>query len=115
MNRKYSLRKSYEIEKLIKLKQSVGNKFYAIYYEITNDQLPKIAYSVSRKVKTAVKRNYEKRVCKEILRKKLSKLNNLKMLIVIKEPALELSFLDKEKQILNLIEKIIRRKHEKSK
>lgn len=115
MNRKYSLRKTYEIEKLIKLKQSVGNKFYGIYYDITDEKLPKLAFSVSRKVKTAVKRNYEKRVCKEVLRKNLSKLNNLKMLIVIKEPVLELSFLEKEKEILNLIEKILRRKHEKSK
>lgn len=115
MNRKYSLRKSYEIEKLLKLKQSVGNKYYALYYEITSLKTPKLAFSVSRKFKTAVKRNYEKRVAKEIFRKHLNLLENLKILVVIKEPVKNLSFFEKEKQILSLIDKILRSKHEKEK
>ena len=33
MNKKYSLKKSNDIEQLIKKHQSVGNKYYAIYYD----------------------------------------------------------------------------------
>lgn len=114
MNRKYSLKKSYDIEKLIKAKRSVGNKYYAIYYQITIDELPKIAFSISKRLKTAVRRNYEKKVLKEIFRKDLEKLNNLKMLVVVKEAASYLTFLEKEVQVMYLINKILRSKNEKT-
>lgn len=115
MNRKYSLKKSYEIEKLIKKKQSVGNRYYAIYFEYYNEETPKLAFSITKRFKTAVKRNYEKRVTKEIFRKLLPRLKNLKMLVVVKDQVDKLTFQEKEKQINYLIEKILRRKHEETK
>lgn len=114
MNRKYSLKKNYEIEKLIKNKLSVGNKYYAIYFQYTNDELPKIAFSVSKKINTAVKRNYEKRTSKEIVRKHLESLKNIKMLIVVKEITSNLTFQEKEVQLTYLIKKISRSKNEKT-
>ena len=107
MNRKYSLKKSYDIEKLIKVKQSVGNKYYAIYYQTTSDELLQIAFSISKRLKTAVQRNYEKKVLKEIFRKNLERLNNFKMLIVVKESASYLTFSEKEVQVLYLINKMV--------
>lgn len=114
MNRKYSLKKSYDIEKLIRVKRSVGNKYYAIYYQITNDEQPKIAFSITKRLKTAVRRNYEKKVLKEIFRKNLEKFNNLKMLVVVKEAASYLTFSEKEVQVMYLINKILRSKNEKT-
>lgn len=115
MNRKYSLKKNYEIEKLIKNKKSVGNKYYAIYYNWSLEEIPKLAFSVTKRFKTAVKRNYEKRVSKEIFRKQLNRLNNLIMLVIVKDKVNELTFQEKEKQIMHLINKILRSKDEKTK
>ena len=37
MNRQYSLKKNHDIEKLVRGKVSVGNKYFAIYYFGGND------------------------------------------------------------------------------
>ena len=115
MNRKYSLKKNYEIEKLFKNKLSVGNKYYAIYYQITTVDDPKIAISITKKINTAVRRNYEKRTTKEIFRERLESLRSLKMLVVVKLAACELTFMEKKVQIAYLIKKISRRKNEEKK
>ncbi|NLD26363.1 MAG: ribonuclease P protein component [Acholeplasmataceae bacterium] len=107
MNRKYSLKKNRDIEKLIQAKHSVGNKYYAIYYQ-SGDL--KIAVSPSRKIKSAVARNYEKRVAKEILRPLLPNLSGITMLLIIKNTVQELSFIEKKDQIEFLIKKIIKEK-----
>ena len=65
----------------------------------------KIAVSPSRKIKTAVNRNYEKRVAKEILRPCLRP-GDVEMLFVIKPLASELGFAQKKEQIAFLINKI---------
>ena len=104
MNRRHSLKDKRIIERLVKRRQSVGNRYYAIYFQEA-DEL-KIAVSPSRKIKTAVKRNYEKRVVKEILRPMLPEVENVQMLFVIKPLAGELSFAQKQQQITHLINKI---------
>lgn len=114
MNRKYSLKKNHDIERLIKNKQSVGNKYYAIYYQYSEEKLPKVAISPSKKFKTAVRRNYEKRVVKEIIREQLGKLNNLQLLIIVKTKVDELDFEGRKKQIVHLTNKVLRSKHEKT-
>lgn len=105
MNRKYSLKKNHEIEKLIKIKKSVGNYYYAIYYRITN-KIPKIGISVSKKVGNAVVRNYQKRVLKEIIRFNIDEFYGIKCLIVIKKASMSLTFEEKKKQLEYLIKKI---------
>ncbi|MGD9605161.1 MAG: ribonuclease P protein component [Bacilli bacterium] len=106
MNHKYSLKKNHDIEKLIKLRQSVGNKYYAIYYSSSKNPLAQIALSPTKRFKTAVERNYEKRVLREILREQLDDLAFYKMLIVVKITAKELSFVQKKEQIDLLLNKI---------
>lgn len=114
MNRKYSLKKNHDIDRLIKKKQSVGNKYYAIYYRWSEEKLPKIAISPSKKFKTAVRRNYEKRVVREIIREQLDELQNLQLLIIVKTKVDELDFEGRKKQVLYLINKVLRSKHEKT-
>ena len=83
MNRQYSLKKNHDIEKLVRGKVSVGNRYFAIYYRKINDT--KIAFSVSKKNGNAVVRNYQKRVVKEIVRELFEYVENYKMLIVVKK------------------------------
>jgi ribonuclease P protein component len=108
MNRKYSLKKNHDIDRLIKLKKSVGNRFYAVYYAQKDSPLPQIAVSVSKKIKTAVERNYEKRVIREILRNHIGECQSLQMLIVVKTTVRELSFAQKKEQISYLLRRIIK-------
>jgi ribonuclease P protein component len=109
MNRKYSLKKNRDIEKLIRAKHSVGNKYYAVYYQLGGAET-KIAVSPSRKIKSAVARNYEKRVAKEILRPLLPDLAGVTMLLIIKNTVQELSFREKKDQIEFLMKKITKEK-----
>lgn len=106
MNRKYSLKKNHDIEKLIKRKQSVGNKYYAIYFNFQKEEMPKIALSISKKLGKAVERNYQKRVTREIVRSNLTEFANIMCLIVIKSTTLDLSFLEKKEQLEYLIKKM---------
>lgn len=110
MNRKYSLKQNEEIAKLVHYskskQQSVGNKFYAIYFQKTDIKTPKIAFSISKKYGKAVQRNYEKRVTREIVRIKLSSFEYLKAIIVIKVAVQELNFQEKAQQLSYLIGKI---------
>jgi ribonuclease P protein component len=108
MNRKYSLKKNHEIEALVKSKQSVGNKHYAIYYrKDPTIQTPKIAISASKKLGKAIIRNYEKRVTREIIRLNLEKFQGFVCLVVIKIPSQGLSFEEKKQQLEFLMHKMI--------
>lgn len=107
MNHNYTLKKNQEIEKIVKLHQSVGNKYYAIYYKTSNET--KVAISVSKKLGTAVFRNYQKRVMREILRMNFDLLKNKEILIVVKVNSVALSFEQRNKEITKLLELINRK------
>ncbi len=104
MKKRFCLKKNQDIEKLVKLRKSVGNRFYVIYYNDTNET--KVAISVSKKLGNAVVRNYQKRVIREIVSKQLIKLKNKHILIVVKTNSLVLKFDEKKNMINSLIKKI---------
>ena len=111
MNHKYTLKKNHEIKKLVaKLNKSVGNKYYAVYYQ--DSESTKVAISVSKKLGTAVFRNYQKRITKEILRRNFELLREKKLLVVVKINRVALSFDAKEKEIVKLLNNIERNKNE---
>ena len=104
MNKKYILKKNYEIEKLVKKRNSVGDQYYAIYYNETINKMPKIAISISKHIGNAVVRNYEKRVHREIIRAMMCDLEHLEILFVIKQKSLMLSTQEKNEKIKRLVE-----------
>lgn len=106
MKREYSLKKSHDIAKVIRSKQSVGNRYYAIYYQENDIGKPQIAISVSKKVGNAVTRNYQKRVIREVVRRDLDNLPPYSYLIVVKKNSLYLEFQEKQKQLEYLLNKI---------
>ena len=110
MNKKYRLKKTFEIEKLFQRRQSVGNQFYVIYFKFSSNKNPRVAFSVSKKLGNAVLRNKEKRVLREIVRKHINMINNCDLLIVEKKSAIDLEFAIKEKEIINLFGKIHKRR-----
>ena len=108
MNQKYVLKHNKDIETLVSKKNSVGNKYYAIYFDKSVDT--KIAVSVSKKSGSSPARNYEKRVVREIIRiYELEKLTGLKCLIVIKKDATNLNYDLKKQEIDQLINKMLKK------
>ncbi len=104
MNKQYILKKNHDIDSLVKFKQSVGNTYYAIYYR--KSESLQIVVSVSKKLGKAVVRNYNKRVIKEIIRKNMDQIPFVNMLIVVKKNSLNLTYLEKEVEIIKLIKRI---------
>ena len=107
MNHKYTLKKNHEIKKLVeKPSKSVGSKYYVVYYQ--DSESTKVAISVSKKLGTAVFRNYQKRITKEILRRNFELLRDKKLLVVVKTNSVALSFDAREKEIVKLLNSIER-------
>ena len=107
MNHKYTLKKNHEIKKLVdKPTKSVGSKYYVVYYQ--DSESTKVAISVSKKLGTAVFRNYQKRIIREILRRNFELLREKKMLVVAKVPSVGLSYNDKNLELTRLLQKIER-------
>lgn len=106
MNKKYVLKKNHEINKLLKKKNSVGSYYYAIHYTVSSLNKARLAISISKKLGNAVVRNHEKRIIREIARNNSIIECNIDMLIVEKEKALDLSYLEKEKELNYLFKKI---------
>jgi len=113
VNRKYSLKKQHIILNLLAKKDTVGNRNYVIYYNRTSDEA-KIAISVSKKIGNAVNRNYQKRICREIVSQRLGELYGYSMLLVVKPSSNDLLFHEKEAQINFLLNKIINKKGDKN-
>ena len=103
MNKQYILKKNHDIDSLVKEKQSVGNTYFAIYYR--KSESLQIVVSVSKKLGKAVVRNYQKRVIKEILRKNMGLIPSVDMLVVVKFNSLNLTYQEKENEIIKLIKR----------
>ena len=106
MNKRYRLKKSFEIEKLVKKRISVGNSYFVIYYNLSSIENARVAISVSKKLGDAVVRNKEKRIIREIIRHELDTIKGLDILIVEKIKSLSLSYEQKKIEITKLLNKI---------
>ena len=104
MNKSYIIRKNEDIEKVLKKHNSVGNKYFVIYYLKSNSF--KAAFSVSKKLGCAVLRNRQKRILREIVRNHMNEIGNYELLIVAKKLSIDLEYLEKEDQIISLFKKI---------
>lgn len=109
MNKQYRLKKTFEIEKLIKKRKSFGNSYFVIYYNCSSIGTTRVALSVSKKIGNAVTRNKQKRILREIVRKNIKDIDNLDILIVQKIKALDLSMNQKEYELLKIFNQIKRK------
>lgn len=102
MKKEYRIKKSDEIQQVIKKRQTVGNKYFILYFK-KNHEINNFRYalSVPKKYGNAVKRNLMKRRLREIIKvNTFSK--NFDFFIVVKPTAINLEF----NQIKEMLEKL---------
>ena len=106
MKKEYRVKKSSEIEMIVKYRQSRANKHFVIYKKENHDNTHfRFAVSVSKKYGNAVERNKIKRQVREII----SKLDIIKIydvFVVIRVSAKGVSFTDMNDSITLLIKKL---------
>lgn len=110
MKKEYRVKKSSDIEMIIKARQSKGNKYFVVYKIENHDNTHfKTAISVSKKYGNAVKRNKIKRQVREIV-SKLDILPKYDIFIVVKNNANDLAFNEIKENVTTLVnrQKIMR-------
>ena len=106
ISKEYHIKKSQEIEKIIKNKNSVGNKYFVIYtMENVETNHYRFSISIGKKFGIAVLRNIMKRRIREIIKNNMDLIKNLDYVFVIKPASNELDFSEIEKNIIYLLKK----------
>lgn len=106
MKKKYIIKKNYHIQKIISEKRSFINKYFIIYKKENNYNHFRIVVSISKKVGKAVLRNKIRRQIKNIIyQKKDEIIENYDIVIIVRIPVKELSYLEIEKQLFNCLSK----------
>lgn len=102
MKKEYRIKKSDEIQQIIKNRQTVGNKYFVLYFK-KNHEIKNFRYalSVPKKYGNAVKRNLMKRRLREII-KVNTFIDDFDFFIVVKPLANHLVF----NQIKEMLEKL---------
>lgn len=102
MNKDFRVKKSREIEEILKRKQSVGGPYFTIYKKENHDAIHfRFAVSVSKKFGNAVERNQLKRRVREIVQS-CSFRNNVDFFIITKPAAKTLDFATMKQELEKL-------------
>jgi ribonuclease P protein component len=105
MKKAFRVKKSSEIEEIIRQKKSVGSKHFVLYTKKNHGQNHfRFAVSVSKKFGNAVERNVAKRRVREII-SKLDIQDTYDVFVVIKKHANGIPFSTYEEEITSLVTK----------
>lgn len=103
MKKEFRIKKTTEIESIIKKRKFIANKYFIIYKDINETNNFRFAISVPKKYGNAVSRNKMKRRLREIIRKNKSKISIVDFFIIVKKEANVLNFQEIENNILELL------------
>ena len=106
MKKRYRIKKSEDIEQIIKKKTSVGNKNYIIYIMKNSEAKHfRLAMSVSKKVGNAVIRNRGKRLIKQVITQHKDKILPFDIFIIARPNTVNLTYNEVESSIIYLLNK----------
>ncbi len=105
MKKKFRIKKTKEIDAIIKNKVRSGNKFFVIYYKENNLNHFRLAISIGRKYGIAVLRNKMKRQIRETFR--TPNFKNYDLVVVVKKEAALLTFQEIKTNLNNLFKNLI--------
>ena len=113
MKKEFRLKNNQEIGKIVLKRQKATSLFYNLYY-IYNQKETKVAVVAGKKCGNAVKRNYQKRIMREIIKPYLCKIKNVHAVLVAKENVVNSSYIEKKEDLEKIVSKMIERiKNEK--
>ncbi len=105
MNKQYRVKKSRDIEEILKNRKFSGNPYFTVYRKEQNETIHfRYAMSVSKKIGNAVVRNRLKRQIRAIMRD-CSIIPNIDIFIIAKSKILTLSFENMKKELIYLLKK----------
>ena len=106
MKKEYRVKKSSEIEMIVKHRQSKANKHFVVYKKENHDNTHfRFAVSVSKKYGNAVERNKIKRQVREIV-SKFDIIKIFDVFVVVRVTSKELSFREINDSITSLVKKL---------
>ncbi len=105
MKKELRIKKSSEIEAVLKKRESVGNKYFAIYKKGNDYSHYRVALSVGKKFGNAVHRNEMKRRLRYIINTNSKLLIDYDIFIIVKPLSKELSYAEINKHIIFLLRK----------
>ena len=106
MKKNYRIKKSEDIEIVLKNKRSVGNKNYIIYIMKNSEAKHfRLAMSVSKKLGNAVVRNHQKRLIKQVFSKYKDEILSYDIFVIARNNSINLTYDEVENNIVYLLKK----------
>ena len=91
MKKENRIKKNEEIAKIVLSKQKVKSDYFFIYYQ-KNENITRVAVSVSKKIGNSVKRNHAKRIIRELVRPNINKIKPANLVVVVKKDLFGVNF-----------------------
>ena len=108
MKKENRIKKNEEIAKIVLGKQIVKSDYFFIYYQ-KNENITRVAVSVSKKIGNSVKRNHAKRIIRELVRPNLNKFNPVNLVVVVKKDLKDVDFFKLTEEMFRCLELINKR------
>lgn len=107
MKKEYRIKKSKEIERVLKFRKSKSNRFFIVYkYKNNENSHFRYALAVGKKIGNAVTRNKVKRRIREVIKEVQTQINdNIDVFVIARKGVEELEFKDMRLMLINVLEK----------
>lgn len=105
MKKKYRVKKSSEIEQIIKFKNCSFNKMFSVYKKTNETKYFRYAISVGKKIGNAVNRNKVKRQIRSIIDNIVDINQSIDVFVIVKPIINDIDFIEMKKQLVYLFKK----------
>lgn len=112
IDKKHRVKKHEEFQKIIRSNKVEKNPSFVVYYDNNKDKIVRVGISVSKKIGNAVIRNKIKRQVRHMFHGLRENLNDIDVIIIVRQNYKNNSFLENEKLLSRSLEKIRRKMNE---